>query len=245
MKCRAFKLLLFLLALCVAGAIINVAVCFGIIVLEKAMFSPAGTFAMARGANDTCININRHDSSLTTLLFIGRTGGRAGNQSVAESFNREVGDPLTVTPSWFDIQSLTPEFAEAVERHGNEQVSEHQTIVGIGWPARSFSSLALHEVRFGVKGILFHQKQSSASFPGMTTIMMSNRGLPDRLIWSGFVVNTLVFAAVLWLLFVVNPILRRRQRIKRGLCESCGYSLRGRGRESVSDKCPECGATTM
>jgi hypothetical protein len=36
---------------------------------------------------------------------------------------------------------------------------------------------------------------------------------------------------------IIPGWLRRRHRIRRGLCLSCGYDLRG----AVSDACPECG----
>ena len=66
--------------------------------------------------------------------------------------------------------------------------------------------------------------------------------LPLRLIWRGFAINTIFYAAVLWVLFAVPMKVRRWRRIKRGQCASCGYSLRGRG--SAGDACPECGAAT-
>jgi hypothetical protein len=64
---------------------------------------------------------------------------------------------------------------------------------------------------------------------------------PCRPIWRGFAINTVFYAGVLWLLFAAPSALRRRRRIKRGLCPQCAYDLRG----SVggSQQCPECGAT--
>jgi hypothetical protein len=43
----------------------------------------------------------------------------------------------------------------------------------------------------------------------------------------GFTINTLFYAFILWLLFVAPFALRRWRRIKRGLCVKCGYDLRG------------------
>jgi hypothetical protein len=63
--------------------------------------------------------------------------------------------------------------------------------------------------------------------------------LPLRPIWPGFAINTIFFAAILWLLFALPFTIRRRRRIKRGLCVRCGYSLRG---NSGCGTCPECGA---
>ena len=75
--------------------------------------------------------------------------------------------------------------------------------------------------------------------------------LPLRPLWPGFAINTVFYALVLWLLFAAPFALRRRRRIKRGLCPKCAYDLRGSRRgphpnplpegegETV---CPECGA---
>jgi hypothetical protein len=60
-----------------------------------------------------------------------------------------------------------------------------------------------------------------------------------RIIWPGFAINTVFYAAVLWLLFAAPFALRRWRRIRRGLCPKCGYDLRNRPTESAV--CPECG----
>lgn len=46
---------------------------------------------------------------------------------------------------------------------------------------------------------------------------------------------TLLFA--IYPLIVIRRLLRRRRRLRRGLCLTCGYSLAG----NVSGVCPECG----
>ncbi len=59
--------------------------------------------------------------------------------------------------------------------------------------------------------------------------------LPLGPIWPGFAVNTLFYAAVLWLLIPGPFALRRLIRRQRGLCPKCGYPM---GESSV---CTECG----
>ncbi len=61
-----------------------------------------------------------------------------------------------------------------------------------------------------------------------------------RIVWFGFVVNTLFYAAIMWLLILGAFALRRVSRRKRGLCVACGYDLRHADHEA----CPECGAVT-
>jgi hypothetical protein len=64
------------------------------------------------------------------------------------------------------------------------------------------------------------------------------RALPLRIIWPGFLINTLFYAICLWILLAIPRKLRRWRRFKRGLCSKCGYDLRSGG----SLACPECGA---
>ena len=66
--------------------------------------------------------------------------------------------------------------------------------------------------------------------------------LPTRPIWPGLTINTLFYAAILWALFAMPAALRRKRRIKRGLCVKCGYDLRG---SSAASACPECGTPLL
>ena len=63
--------------------------------------------------------------------------------------------------------------------------------------------------------------------------------LPLRPIWRGFTVNTLFYAAILWLLIPGPFALRRLIRRRRGLCPACAYDLR----HAEHEACPECGLT--
>ncbi len=68
--------------------------------------------------------------------------------------------------------------------------------------------------------------------------MGDQRCLPIRPRWPGFAVNTIFYAAILWLLSL-GPwfALRRLDRRRRGLCPACGYDLG----HAQHDTCPECG----
>jgi hypothetical protein len=55
------------------------------------------------------------------------------------------------------------------------------------------------------------------------------------MIWPGFAINSLFYAGILWLLFAAPFALRRRRRIKRGLCPACAYPV------GDSEVCTECG----
>ena len=60
--------------------------------------------------------------------------------------------------------------------------------------------------------------------------------LPLGPIWPGIAINTVFYAAVLWMIFFMPFALRRRRRIKRGLCPKCAYPV------GTNEVCTECGA---
>ncbi len=111
-----------------------------------------------------------------------------------------------------------------------------------GWPCR-----ALHWERWYVQ----NQKspRSSEDLPRDTwwlsgiflptgnayPRLLDVRRLPLRPIWPGFLVNTLFYAAVLWLLICGPFALRRFVRVKHGLCPACAYPI------GESGVCSECG----
>jgi len=59
--------------------------------------------------------------------------------------------------------------------------------------------------------------------------------LPVLASWPGFAINTIFYAGVLWVLFAMPGVVRRRRRIKRGLCPACAYPV------GASPVCTECG----
>jgi hypothetical protein len=59
--------------------------------------------------------------------------------------------------------------------------------------------------------------------------------VPLRPIWPGFSVNTLFYAALLWIPIAARSRLRRMLRLRRGCCARCGYPI---GKSAV---CTECG----
>jgi hypothetical protein len=61
------------------------------------------------------------------------------------------------------------------------------------------------------------------------------RLLPLGVIWPGFAINTIFYAAILWLLFATPFAVRRRIRARRGQCPACAYPV------GASEVCTECG----
>jgi hypothetical protein len=98
-----------------------------------------------------------------------------------------------------------------------------------GWPLLALRSEYTNKV--WVSGFALPRK------PGPSHHLELIRSLPLRSLWPGFAINTIFYAAIVWMLFAVPGMVRRRVRRKRGKCAARGYSLR----ENVSAKCPECG----
>ena len=82
---------------------------------------------------------------------------------------------------------------------------------------------------------LSKDRQDSAQ---ISALLYANILLPTRIIWPGFVIDTIMYAAIVWFVVFVPFATRRLIRRKRGLCIKCGYDLR----HVEHEKCPECGA---
>ena len=96
-----------------------------------------------------------------------------------------------------------------------------------GWPARSLRGWC-----YKVNG---SPKTEYALFKQLGSKRFAV--LPLQPLWPGFAINTIFYAAVLWLPVAGLSALRRRRRSKRGLCPACAYPV---GNSAV---CTECGVS--
>ena len=64
------------------------------------------------------------------------------------------------------------------------------------------------------------------------------RPIPLSPLFPGFALNSLFYAALLWIGFMGLSKTRSLHRRRRGRCAQCGYDLRG----GEHERCPECGA---
>ncbi len=141
---------------------------------------------------------------------------------------------MVPTPFWSRIHRTDPVV--------NLERSEFRVVVedARGWPCLVLASATVYVQRFG----RLLDGQVSAGFiatepPEPITLgpvlLEKLRVLPLRPVWPGFAVNTLLYAAVTWLLFVCPFELRRFIRVRRGLCPTCTYPM------GASEVCTECG----
>ena len=129
-----------------------------------------------------------------------------------------------------------------------EAVGVFETAYGIavGWPLLALSTWRTTDAHQtpGVDwleptpvlhwGVVWDQDALEGTGTGAETAPMI---FPLRPIWPGFAINTIFYAAILWLLTLGPFTARRFIRRNRGHCIKCGYDLRG----DFSAGCPECG----
>ena len=136
---------------------------------------------------------------------------------------------------------------------GNSYITIGTRLLVAGAPDETDSFCLVYEAACGLpaKSIAYgytldhgrgkHRFHDCVRLPWQTrTVMFGQTGnyLPYRVLWPGFAVNTIFYAAVLWLLAFGPFAARRIIRRKRGRCIQCGYDLR----HAPHDACPECGA---
>ena len=225
--------LLMILLLLMAGAIVNVAVAWGF-----ALRLPAATILNSATA------IVKHEAAL--LMIQQRPGDTRitiqGTKRVSLPNTREISlaefDAMVPLGSVFgDMQWIANELAVARPAMEESLLREHSH----GWPMLAMSGWM--RVTRTVQGPPTIVKEEGLKEIGplrlgpFSTQATSRRMLPLRPLWAGFTINTMLYATTLWLLFGAPFMLRRRRRIKRGLCPKCAYPV------GTNERCTECGAT--
>ena len=116
-----------------------------------------------------------------------------------------------------------------------------------GWPTLSMFSVAIEDTArvagpywrtvYEYRGAMVASEWPSVRAPQFLTI----RPVPLSPLWPGFAINTIFYAAVLWVVWLTPGFVRRRIRHFRGRCIHCGYDLRGHVmRDAGQIICPEC-----
>ncbi|MCI0631313.1 MAG: hypothetical protein L0Y44_11750 [Phycisphaerales bacterium] len=178
---------------------------------------------------------------------------------------KEFGIDLLVPPHWWlDIDKLSldgvsyDEFSgfgvhskQIVVQHGPQYVDGRIAwrllhVHRAGWPLRCLQcqgSLEWDDRRFRRAVRKEMAWDSGVKAPSLFKHVKTNRyriteyrhPFPLGVVCPGFAINTIFYAAILWLLFAAPSFIRRRIRIKRGLCPACAYPV------GESETCTECG----
>ena len=110
-----------------------------------------------------------------------------------------------------------------------------------GWPCLALGGEALriwrtdHEFDRQAFAVWLPETSWNAGRDMYSEFNTIKRSIPLRPIWPGFAINTILYAGILWLVFLAPFQVRRYRRIKRGLCPACAYPI------GTSDVCTECG----
>ncbi len=223
MKRRLFKLVVFL----ILGAIATVAVAWGCANWMEIDHLP---FAMA---DNVLVGASQIDepSPFWSIAYLKQRGlGRViSSQDNFEVWaNRQTAE--VALPHWSRLQVPSREWKKT------NIIDEQET--ASGWPMYAMSWTARHSLyvsldRRSIRSDVIYGLEIEP--PG--SFGESQRALPLHPLWRGFAINTVFYAAILWLLTLGPSAARRTIRRRRGHCLNCGYDLRG----DFSAGCPECG----
>jgi hypothetical protein len=150
----------------------------------------------------------------------------------------DIGDPALLVPRWSGLATPSDEFL------ASRREIERTIVDARGWPM-----LSLWHVPFEFIMIRVPDQSSKQQGRGGLALPLppwrdptpfssrpsEPRTLPLRIIPVGFLVNSAFYAGVLWLVFAVPGVVRRRRRIRRGQCPACAYPV------GSSGVCTECG----
>jgi len=133
----------------------------------------------------------------------------------------------------FEWSKMYADNNDGEDNHQEFAATEYGTFLWAGWPAKSLF------------GYHFICQRNNVIEDEVSHGILSLRGLntagrvhwyPAQPLCRGFLVDTIFYAALLWMLFAAPFHFRRHRRIKRGLCPACGYPI------GSNEVCTECGA---
>ncbi len=211
-----------LLIILLLGAVVNVAVAWGCAAWVDVL-SPdweyGSRYLPSAGEQ---LSVRRWKRAGATLISVTRERRESGSRGPT---------PEQLYPTWIDSK-VSDEYASGLARFNTRWLD------GRGWPR--LSMWCELEVRPGTKLQVTHIRGGKEiSLPPHNLHvhpLLRGIALPLLAIWPGFALNTLFYAAILWLLLIPGPFaLRRFLRLRRGLCPKCAYPI------GDSFVCTECG----
>ena len=147
--------------------------------------------------------------------------------------------PISEDVQGFKIQSVAYDVDSVEHGHGYKTPAALDlSIVRCreGWPCRSMRSIEafVFDSPEPLSARLVTKIEFTAGSDELTALHVNLVLTP---LWPGFAINTLFYAAILWLPFAGFRFVRRRIRTRRGQCPACAYPI------GTSDVCTECGRT--
>lgn len=142
------------------------------------------------------------------------------------------GIPMGATvPSWSRMNKPPPP-------NRKDQVTWRLLEVARGWPMRALFATYINQPRrIGDSHLNIVEGIAVYRIPQPRSTGREYIALPTRPIWPGLMVNSSLYATLLWLLSGGTRRARKGWRIRHGRCPRYSYDLRGVNHE----RCPECG----
>ena len=238
MKRRVAKLVSRILLFLLLGAILNVGVAWALVFMHDPTLNDGTEESYSRDG----------DSRYAYMDWrISRRRVR-GSEVVVSSWSGPAGGTITMPGNSGEPETLVPKWAPELSACSKPSPVDSDT-VGIarmdGWPAFTLRGRVICTDGVDLRGdepvstrdFQVRTAQVIRALPPNSLDVDELRFVPICPIWPGFAINTILYAAILWLPFAALGRFRRRRRIKRGLCPKCAYDLRG-GNHAA---CPECG----
>jgi hypothetical protein len=216
-------------AFLVLGAIINVAVAWGSslwVRFDDARWQEFGTNLADRAAGDFFAR---------EFMFVGRSH-QIGGFRIYTSFPTTIANQIPPTTAAQVAREWMP-FILSTRPAKDQRHLQFIDARGLPWPSMYCTiyrqwSIGQRTSSFDADHTAIILRNATGNPPGKWNGVV----LPCMPLWSGFGLNTLVYAVVLWGFFAAPFALRRRMRIRRGLCPACAYPV------GESEMCTECGA---
>jgi hypothetical protein len=135
-------------------------------------------------------------------------------------------------PRWSSLR-VTVRKMDTATPYGFSSNLTHIREIGAGWPVISWHGATNSELGASRVG------------SGLLRLPIEDRfgykvEVPCWPVWPGFAINTIFYAAMLWLLWVAPGKIRRVIRIRGHRCPECGYQIAPGG--GIGPVCSECGA---
>ena len=212
------RLVKFLIVVFIVGAAINIAVCWGIALVQSPR-SPSKSQAVP--LDEAQLTWEKSTARVWESLDepVGERGRGCGRRW------QVVMKPLRATPSIRDATiKPTDEFGVLIESQ-------------YGWPWPALRSGAT--LRLGPQSLIAIEHGRWIGTQDELLRHHDLRALAWGPMWPGLAANSGVFALAAMVLLWIPVARRRRRRRLSGQCVRCGYDLRSCGGHT---KCPECGS---
>ena len=238
-KVKLLTIAIFLLA----GAVVNVGVAWGCAMWVRFPYSESTTAVPTEAERGWLERIGwRATPDTIWCIYEIKVDDLQGVGVVERAFSEsQSGRPYET----YDVRMLTKLHFAVLTRAGwplhslageRWDVDADEAVYNPPWKAADAGPHYLPNIRIGdgrIVGPMEHWHRSAVVVVGRGTT--ASRVLPLRPIWPDFAVNSLFYAALLWLLIPGPFALRRFIRVRRSLCPKCAYPM---GESAV---CTECG----